>query len=73
MEAFSGTLEDEWLQDRVWRALAAPGAFRNFEYVLADHPRERERWFAFRDARLKERVLEWLESEGIEPIVEPPA
>jgi len=72
MEAFIATVEDARLQDRLWRAISGRGAFRYFKDVLADHPRERERWFAFKDAQLDERVLDWLESEGIEPIVEPP-
>ena len=49
-------------------------AFRRFKDVLVEHPRERERWFGFKDQRLEKRVLEWLESEDIEPILaEPPA
>lgn len=35
--------------------------------VPADHPTERERWFAFRNERVRERRLEWLADEGIEP------
>ena len=33
---------------------------------------ERERWFAFRDARLRERIVAWLADEGIVPIPRPP-
>jgi hypothetical protein len=42
--------------------------------VLADYPDERERWFAFEDHRIHERIVDWLESEGIEPTnpIEPP-
>lgn len=29
---------------------------------------ECERWFRFRDERMRQRVLEWLEAEGIEII-----
>jgi len=67
MEAFIATVRDRRLQERLWRAISGRGAFRYFKDVLAEHPRERERWFAFSDARERERVLEWLESEGIEP------
>ena len=72
MEVFIATVGDERLQDRLWRAISGRGAFRYFKDVLTDYPRERERWFAFKDARLEQRVLDWLESEGIEPIAEPP-
>ena len=39
--------------------------------VLDDYPRERQRWFAFKDAQARQRVLDWLAEEGIEPIIEP--
>ena len=73
MEDFIVTVEDEQLRDQLWRAISGRGAFRCFKNVLANHFHERERWFAFKDARLKQRVLDWLASEGIEPIIEPPA
>jgi predicted nucleotidyltransferase len=73
MEGFIATVEDERLRDQLWRAISARGPFRHFKDVLADHFHEREGWFAFKDARLKQRVLAWLESEGIESIIEPPA
>ncbi|UCC61622.1 MAG: hypothetical protein JSV36_12535 [Anaerolineae bacterium] len=71
MEAFISVVKDERLQDRLWRAIRGRGAFRRFKDVLSSDLRERERWFRFKDERLQERVLAWLESEGIEPIVEP--
>ena len=73
MENFIITVKDERLQDQLWRAISGRGAFRYFKDVLHNHFHERERWFAFKDALLKQRVLGWLESEGIEPIIEPPA
>jgi Uncharacterised protein family (UPF0158) len=39
-----------------------------FKDVLEDHPRERERWFAFRDAQVRQHILDWLAAENIEPI-----
>jgi hypothetical protein len=33
---------------------------------LLDNPRERERWFAFKDEQLRRRVLEWLAEEEIQ-------
>jgi hypothetical protein len=70
MTAFVDTVADSRLQDRLWKAIRGRGAFRRFKDVLADHPREQERWFAYRDARLRQRVLRWLEAEGVEPIGE---
>ena len=68
MEEFIETVQAESLQDRLWRAIDGRGAFRSFKNVLEDYPREQERWFAFRDARARQRVLDWLAEEGIEPI-----
>jgi hypothetical protein len=74
MERFISTVRDDRLQDRLWRAIQGRGAFRYFKDVLADYPDERERWFAFKDRRIHERVADWLESEEIEPTnpIEPP-
>jgi hypothetical protein len=66
MELFIRRVEDEGLQDRLWRAIQGRGAFRMFKDVLLDYPDVRERWFAFRDARHEERARAWLERHGIE-------
>ncbi len=67
MEAFIDTVKSKRLQDRLWRAMSGQGAFRYFKDVLLDDPSERERWFQFKHARVRERILEWLASEGVEP------
>lgn len=72
MEDFIITVNDERLQRQLWRAISGRGAFRYFKDVLDGDRRERERWFAFKDARIEQRALDWLESQGIEPIVESP-
>ena len=38
--------------------------------VLRDHEPERQRWFAFKDRRVEQRIAEWLAEYEIEPIVE---
>jgi len=35
--------------------------------VLLNYPKERQRWFAFRDEIMLERVREWLAERDIEP------
>ena len=49
MERFISTVDDAELRDRLWRANEGRGPFRYFKDVLASHPRERERWFAYKD------------------------
>ncbi|HYN88430.1 MAG TPA: UPF0158 family protein, partial [Ardenticatenaceae bacterium] len=68
MQAFIETVRDEGLQGRLWRAIQGRGAFRYFKDVVADVPHERERWFQFEQARVRQRILEWLADEGIEPL-----
>jgi hypothetical protein len=66
MEAFIVTVASPPLQDRLWAAIRGRGAFRRFKDVLASSPAERDRWFAFKDQRVRQRVLAWLADEGIE-------
>jgi predicted nucleotidyltransferase len=71
MEHFIQTVRDTRLQGQLWRAISGRGAFRRFKDVLYDHPGERERWFEFSERQLRQCVLDWLESVGIEPLEEP--
>jgi hypothetical protein len=66
MVAFSESLEDENLQEKLWIALNGRGAFRRFKDVLLSYPEKREEWFKFKDERLKKCVREWLEENEIE-------
>jgi hypothetical protein len=70
MQAFVETIRDQRLRERLSDALIGRGAFRRFKDVLLRLPEERERWFAFKDARTRERVLAGLDSQGIAPIKE---
>jgi hypothetical protein len=74
MERFISTVQSDRLRDQLWQAIQGRGAFRYFKDVLYDHPAERERWFAFEDRCIYDRISWWLESVGIEPInpKEPP-
>ncbi len=72
MEDFIATVKDERLQDTLWQAIAGRGAFGRFKDILRSHFHERERWFEFQETRQLQRMMEWLEAEGIEPIVELP-
>ena len=65
MEDFIDTLENEHLAKLLQVAIRGKGAFRRFKDVLESYPEERERWFSFKDDRLRERSLEWLDDIGI--------
>jgi Uncharacterised protein family (UPF0158) len=66
MEEFIAIVSSARLQDRLEQAISGKGAFRRFKDVLVYHESERERWFAFKRDRVRARMLEWLEDEGIE-------
>lgn len=72
MEDFIATVEEEHLSELLRVAIQGRGAFRRFKDVLYGYPREQERWFNFSDAQMQRRVLDWLELEGVEPIIEEP-
>jgi Uncharacterised protein family (UPF0158) len=71
MQDFILTLGDECLRERLSDAIDGRGAFGRFKRVLSTYDDERERWFAFRGARLQERIAAWLADEGIVPIPQP--
>lgn len=66
MEEFAETVTNPHLRDLLAVALHGKGAFRRFKDVLIGFPAERERWFTFSDERLRERIREWAENEGVE-------
>lgn len=68
MERFIETVKDAGLNALLSLAIKGKGAFRRFKDVLLDYPQERERWFRFQTDRVQQRILEWLDSEGIEPL-----
>jgi Uncharacterised protein family (UPF0158) len=72
MVAFTETVGQRRVRERLDDALTGRRPFRRFKDVLGDTPAERERWFAFRDEKLRQAVRDWLAGEGIEPTTTPP-
>ena len=67
MEHFIATVASPRLRDRLDRAITGRGAFRRFRDVLAEHPPEETRWYAFEQQRAQQRIIDWLESIEVEP------
>jgi len=67
MQAFIQTVGNKDLQNRLWQAINGQGAFRYFKTELYGHILEQAQWYAFKENRLRQRVLDWLESEEISP------
>lgn len=72
MEDFIETVKEVKLKEKLYNAIARKGAFRRFKDVLNFYPKDRERWFKFKDEKINERVNEWLGDEGIEIIPKKP-
>ena len=70
MQDFIATVKDERLTALLEVAISGKGAFRRFKDVLLNYPEERERWFQFRDAKVRERALEWLDDIDLSLIEE---
>jgi hypothetical protein len=72
LEGFIARVGDLQLRKQLAHVIHGPGAFRRFKETLENYPAERERWFAYRDDCERERMLEWLKREEIEPLTPPP-
>jgi hypothetical protein len=66
MQEYIWSLEDEHLRELLEVAIQGSGAFRRFKDVLYRYTEAQEKWFKFRDEREQQRMIDWLESEGIE-------
>ena len=64
MEKFIMALSSERLRDELDYAIRGKGAFRRFKDVLARHDLL-DQWYAYKDAALKQFVVEWCEEEEI--------
>ena len=67
MQEYIWSLEDEHLRELLEVAIQGSGAFRRFKDVLSRYPETQENWFRFRDEREKQRMTDWLASQGVEP------
>jgi hypothetical protein len=67
MQDFIDGLNDSHLQELLETAIQGSGAFRRFKDVLYRYPEVQSDWFKFRDERERQRQLDWLAEEGIEP------
>jgi hypothetical protein len=65
MRDFIATVENEHLAELLEVAINGKGAFRRFKDVLLSYPEEMERWFQFKDDRIQERALEWLDDNDV--------
>lgn len=67
MVEFASSVTNKHLKQKLDIALDGKGAFKRFKNVISDYPDEEKRWFTFKDKKLREEVVEWLNDLGIEP------
>jgi len=65
MEEFIAQVRDRRPRELLERAIAGRGAFRRFKDTMFEFPELRERWFRFRDVRLRRRAIEFLVDEAL--------
>ena len=65
MADFASAMANRRAHDLLSRAIEGRGAFRRFKDTLFEFPDLREKWFAFHDARMHRRGLEWLVDRGV--------
>ena len=70
MVDFIATVKDERLVELLEVAINGKGAFRRFKDMLLNYPEERESWFQFKDDRMEEKALEWLDDIDVSLIQE---
>lgn len=62
---FVSTVLSSVVQRRLQGVLDGPRAMDRFRALLTRHPEELARWQAFRAARLRQRIQEWLGEQGV--------
>jgi Uncharacterised protein family (UPF0158)/Nucleotidyltransferase domain len=65
IQDFVARVRDPRARDLLERAIHGRGAFRRFKDTLFEFPELRQAWFAFHDARMTRRALDWLVDEGL--------
>jgi len=68
MEDFIYTIKDRKIQNILSRAIQGRGSFRRFKDTIAEWPALEKQWFSYKDNAVKQEVIDWLESIGIEPV-----
>lgn len=72
LDTYIKTIEDDTLRERLLASINGKGAFRRFKDILLTLPDERRRWFEYRDIAMRDRIVEWVREQGVEPI-DPPS
>jgi hypothetical protein len=64
MEKFIASLSSIKVQDSLWSAIKGSGAFRRFKAGI-DRFGIADQWYSYRDAAIKQFIIDWCETENI--------
>jgi hypothetical protein len=67
MREFIDALDDRGFAERLSHAIRGAGAFGRFKRELSGRRDVEARWYAFRDAALRQDALDWLRSINVQP------
>jgi Uncharacterised protein family (UPF0158) len=67
MEAFIPTVQDTHLKELLAVAIDGKGAFRRFKGVLCRYPEEEYRWLRFKEQKMTNIAMDFLDSIGVKP------
>lgn len=70
METFVSGVEDPHRRDRLARSIDHGKPFRHFKDALHQFPKELAQWYAFHDAAMQVRAIEWLQENGLIALAE---
>ena len=60
MENFIRTVKNGRLQDSLWDAIQKRKPFSQFRHIMQQNPDEQQRWYTYKDEKMKKRTLKWL-------------
>jgi hypothetical protein len=64
MERFIASLSNPMVQDSLWSAVKGNGAFRRFKNGIQRYG-IRDQWYNYREATIKQFIIDWCERENI--------
>ncbi len=67
MEEFVAGVTDAKARKDLNRTLEGAGTFKRFRDALARYAAVRDEWYAVRERRIREAMVQWLQAQGIEP------
>ncbi len=66
LDFYTYTVKDKILEEKLAIALDGKGTFGRFKRVLSEYPKEKERWFEYKNEIIRKLVEDWLQENELE-------